>query len=47
MKAYSIEEAESFFLHNSEGTVICIKNGEEKECETYPEAVKFFKDEEE
>ncbi len=44
--AYSLEDAETWFLANSSGTVTCVKeNGEEKICQSYPEAKAFFESE--
>ncbi len=43
-KANSLEGAMNFFLENSSGTLLCMKEGENMECSTYPEAQKFFED---
>lgn len=42
-KVYCLRDAEDWFLENrnSDG-VICVKNGEEKICKTYSEAILFF-----
>lgn len=42
MTVHSLEEAQSFFLSNSSGSVTCCKDNEEKECTCYPEAAEFF-----
>lgn len=45
MTVHSIEEAMSWFLNNSSGTVTCVrKDGKTKECNSYPEAEAFFKE---
>lgn len=38
------QEAMSFFLSNSSGTVTCEANGKSQEATCYPDAVEFFKD---
>ena len=43
-EATSLEEARSFFLSNSSGSIICKKNDQEKECDCYPDAEEFYKD---
>ena len=43
MKVYSKNEARDFFLSNSSGTVTAVdKDGNEKECDCYPDAVKHI-----
>lgn len=43
MKVHSLKEAESFFLQNSEGSVLCVRHdGAFRECECYPDAVEFY-----
>lgn len=42
MKVYNLDEAMNFFLKNSSGTCICVKDGIEKECNCYPDAQEFF-----
>ena len=39
---YSLEEAEEWFLSNSDGAVICMKNGIGEVCTTYQGAVNFY-----
>jgi NADH:ubiquinone oxidoreductase subunit F (NADH-binding) len=39
----TLEDAMNFFLNNSSGNCIAVKNGIEKEISCYPEAVEFFK----
>jgi hypothetical protein len=42
----SLKKAMTFFLNNSSGSVLCVKDsGETKKCNSYPEAVRFFSDE--
>lgn len=41
-KVYSKEEAMQFFLSNHSDSVICVKNGKEKEVSAYPDAERFF-----
>ena len=43
MKANNAKEAMSFFLSNSGGTILCVKNGAERRVDCYPDAVDFFK----
>ena len=44
-KVYSLQAAMSWFLKNASGNVICVReDGEEKECDCYPVAVKFFEE---
>ena len=38
----TLNEATEFFLANSKGSVICQKDGEEKECNSYLEAKAFY-----
>ena len=45
MKVYNLEEAREFFLLNHRDSVICVKNGEEKEVNSYLCAKKFFANE--
>ncbi len=40
----SLDEAMKFFLRNSSDSVVCYKDGKEKECSSYPEAEKFYKE---
>lgn len=40
---YSLLEAMEWFLSHSSGTVICIKDDEQKECNCYNDAVAFYK----
>ena len=41
--AKNLEEAKTFFLENSHGTILCQReDGVERECRSYPEAEKFF-----
>lgn len=42
MEAKTKEEAMSFFLRNSEGSINCIKGDTSKECNCYPDAKQFF-----
>ena len=42
MKVYNLYQAMNFFLENSSGSCICVKNEIEKECKSYPEAIEFF-----
>ena len=42
MKIYNIKQAEEWFLAHSSGKVICVKDGEEKEVGSYPDAVEFL-----
>lgn len=42
-KVYNLDEAEDFFIVNHSDNVICVKDGNEKEVECYPEAKEFFK----
>lgn len=44
MKVYNLSEAKNFFLENSSGSITCVKNGKEKECNSYVEALAFFND---
>ncbi len=46
MTVATTQEAMDFFLNNSSGSVTCEKDGEQKECTTFPEAKKFFGEEE-
>lgn len=41
-KVYTLEEAEKWFLSHSSGKVTCVHKGEEREVETYAEAVDFY-----
>lgn len=41
----TLKEAESFFLKNSEGSCVCEKDGNAKECASFPEAEAFFNEE--
>ncbi len=41
-KVYSLEEAEEFFLRNSEGEIICVKDKLEFQVNCYPHAKEFF-----
>lgn len=41
-KALNIKEAELFFLKNSSGNLICVKEDLEKEVDCYPDAIAFF-----
>lgn len=38
----NINEAMNFFLSNSSGSVLCKKNGTQKECNCFPDAKEFF-----
>lgn len=41
--ASTLEEALEFFLTHSSGNIMCEKeNGEQKECNCYPDAKAFF-----
>ncbi|MFW6100653.1 MAG: hypothetical protein ACOC90_04645 [Bacteroidota bacterium] len=43
MKAYNLKEAMDFFLENANGSIICVNDdGEEKECDSFPEAKQFL-----
>ena len=42
MEVYSLNEAMRFFLENSSGNCVCIKDGVEFVAECYPEAKEFF-----
>ena len=45
-KVNNLDKARDFFLSNSSGNIICTDNdGNEKECNCYPEAVSFYKKE--
>lgn len=46
MKVYSLREAESWFLNNSSGAVICVKGDKKMECDSYPKAAAFYESEE-
>lgn len=39
----TLGEAMSFFLKNSSDSIICKKDGEEKKCNSFPEAKEFYK----
>lgn len=39
---YSLGEAMNWFLENSIGSVICVKDGVQIECKTYAEASLFY-----
>lgn len=41
-KVYSLDEAREWFEENASGNVICVKDGEEQECDCYPAAIKFY-----
>ena len=43
-KVYTLDGAGSWFLHHSEGNVICVhdKTGVELECGCYPRAERFY-----
>jgi hypothetical protein len=44
---YSIDEAMEWFLSHSSGTVLCVrKDGQQKECSSFPEARAFFEEKE-
>ncbi len=43
-KVSSLAEAESWFLSNSEGSVICTNGTTEKVVNCYPDAKKFFEE---
>ena len=42
MKTYNIEEAENWFLNNSSGNIICVKDGIETEVDCYADAIIAF-----
>ena len=43
--AYNLKEALIFFMENSSGNVLCVKDdGQEEEVSCYPEAEKFFEE---
>jgi len=42
-KVYSIQEAMNWFLAHSSGSVICVRDGQEQVCTSYPEAEAFYK----
>lgn len=44
IKVYTLEEACNWFLNNSRGSIICIKDTEEIECNSYPKAEKFYQE---
>ena len=45
-KVYSKEEAMSWFLSNSSGSVICVRSdGAERECFSFLEAEEFYDEE--
>ena len=41
-KVYTLKEAEVWFLSHSNGSVMCVKDGAEKEVNCYPDAVTFY-----
>jgi hypothetical protein len=41
-RVYNIDEAMSWFLSNSSGSVLCVNDGKEKECNSFPDATNFF-----
>jgi len=45
MKVKSTQEEMEWFLYHHSGTVVCVKNGKEKEVECYPDAKDFFESE--
>lgn len=42
MEIFSLDDAMNWFLKNSTGSIICVKDGEKQTCNDYPEARKFF-----
>jgi len=42
MEVTNNKEAMSWFLSNSGGSVTCVKDGESKEVDCYPDAEAFF-----
>lgn len=45
MKINNLQEATSWFLGHSSGSVVCVKGLQEKTCSTYPEAELFYSNE--
>ena len=41
---YSLDEAMQWFLNNNTGSVICVKNGIEKECFSFVGAKNFYQE---
>ena len=41
-KVYSLSEAMKFFMSNSAGSIVCVKDGTEKVCDCYPDAEQFY-----
>lgn len=42
MEVFSLSDAMNWFLENSSGSIVCVKNVEKCECNSYPEAKSFF-----
>ena len=42
-KVYTLEEAMRWFMSHVSGSVICVKDNEEREVNCYPDAVNFLK----
>jgi DnaJ-class molecular chaperone len=40
----NLAEAKCWFLDNSSGSVLCVRNGEEKTVSAFPDAKAFFSD---
>jgi len=45
-KVQTLKEAFNWFMRNHEGTLVCSKDGEEKEVTCYPEAKEFYGEQE-
>lgn len=41
-KVNSLAEAMSWFMRNHSGSVTCVKDGKEQECNCYPDAIEFY-----
>lgn len=44
-EVFNLKEAMYWFLHNHSGSVMCVKDGVRKSCDSYPEAEAFFESE--
>ena len=46
VKVKSLKEAEQWFLNNHSGSIMCVSCSDSREVNSYPQACKFFKEQE-